>query len=226
MCFIYYEQVFHDDFIQKDTYPMFETIDNAFLETCQEKMAANKDPSHDWGHVKDVARAAFHMARYAGIELQPLLLAAISHDTYSGIDRVNHHLLSGAWVRENLPFTLHGEWTETVALCCEQHRASYRGEYTSIYQEAFASADRGMLKMDSINEIVKRSYNFSYARTGNHEQAVDQAAYHMPEKYGHNGYAKWPELYRKVFATELIALKDSADSMTVDRVNQILGVSK
>lgn len=205
---------------------MFETVDNAFLEVCQAKMAANQDPSHDWGHVKDVAKAAFHMAKYAGIDLQPLLLAAISHDTYSGIDRLNHHLLSGAWVREAMPFTLHGEWTETVALCCEQHRASYRGEYTSIYQEAFASADRGMLKMDSINKIVKRSYDFAYARTGDHRQAVDKVVYHMPEKYGHNGYAKWPELYRNVFIAELAVLKDLADSMSPSYVNQILGESK
>lgn len=205
---------------------MFETIDSVFLETCMKKMAANQDPSHDWEHVKDVAKAAYRMAHHAGIQLQPLLLAAISHDTYSGIDRVNHHRLSGQWVREILPGTLHGPWTETVALCCEQHRASYQGEYTGIYQEAFASADRGLLTMTSIEKTVKRSYRYAFAKVNDHETAVQHVLGHMPEKYGSKGYAKWPNLYQAVFDKEIKMLQIEADNMTDQRVRFILEKSK
>ena len=201
---------------------MFETIDSAFLETCMRKMEQNQDPSHDWRHVRDVARAAYRVAHWAGIQLQPLLLAAVTHDTYSGIDRVNHHLLSGAWVREVLPSTFHGDWTETVALCCEQHRASYKGEYTGIYQEAFASADRGMLTMDSINDVIKRSHQYSSARTADPDEAIRMVVVHMPEKFGTKGYAKWPNLYRDVFSNELAALQVSADQVTEAQVRHIL----
>lgn len=201
---------------------LFKDIDPDFLAICKEKMAANQDPSHDWSHVEAVAKAALIISRHFQIPPTALILAAITHDTYSGIDRVNHHLLSAQWVREVLPSTKHAPWTYEVALCCEQHRASYKGEYTSELQEAFASADRGILHEDSIHDVVKRSYAFTKAKGATHEECLKTVVAHMAEKFGNKGYVKWPDMYMEVFQKEVAILKDAADSMTIEKVNSIL----
>lgn len=201
---------------------MFDEIDSSFLALCKQKMRENRDPAHDWGHVVYVAKTAQIIAKHMGLQELPLMLAAISHDTYSGIDRENHHLLSGKFVREVLPKGPHSKWSEVVALCCEQHRASYKGGYTHIYAEAFASADRGYITMDSIETILYRSYQFGLGKGLSVEEAIAAAVTHMPEKYGHEGYARWPSVYQSVFTKELHNLKTEADNMTLTRATRII----
>lgn len=203
---------------------LFKDIERTFLAHCKKLVDANQDPAHDWNHVIDVARAAKIISESEELPYIPLALAAISHDAYSGIDRKNHHLLSSKMVRQELSNTIHYRWTDEVALCCEQHRASYTGQYTGVLQEAFASADRGILHYDSISDIVTRSYKYSVSTGVDQKTAIEMVAKHMPEKFGHNGYAKWPDMYVRTFKYELERLKDAADSMTVSKVKEILKI--
>lgn len=203
---------------------LFKDLDRGFLQHCKKLVDLNKDPAHDWKHIIDVASAAMIIAENEELPYIPLALAAIAHDTYSGIDRVNHHLLSGELVRDKLKDTIHFRWTEEVALCCEQHRASYTGEYTGVLQEAFASADRGLLHDDSICDIVTRSFKYSVGTGADQETAIQMVVKHIPEKFGHKGYAKWPAMYVRTFQYELERLKDAADSITISKIKDILNL--
>jgi len=44
---------------------------------------------------------------------------------------------------------------------------------------------------------------------------------HIKDKYGSNGYAKYPDVYRKIFKEELESFQKLADEITVERVLEI-----
>ena len=204
---------------------LFKDIDREFLVDCKLAMDNNNDPSHGWDHVVHVATEAHTFAQEYEVPLIPLILAAITHDTFSGLDRVNHHLRSGEWVRHRMPRTLHSGWTEEVAKCCEQHRASYTGEYSGVIQEAFASADRGILTDESYLSIVKRSYQYSLKKTqGDHAAAVAMVVKHMPEKFGSKGYTRYPGMYADYYSREIALIHSQADSATTQQVESIINL--
>lgn len=202
---------------------LFQNIDRDFLAKCKELMESNNDPTHDWEHAIDVARAANSIANDFDVPLTPLLLAAITHDAFSGIDRENHHLKAGEWVRLNLPDTVHAGWTEEVALCCEEHRASFTGEYSSIIQEAFASADRGPLHLNSIEDIISRSYLYATKKLGNkHSDAVKLVKKHLADKFAKDGYSRYPGIYISIYENEINALHDAIDDISHEDIERIL----
>lgn len=204
-----------------DDRQLFSLVDPEMTKLAKAVYDASPDKSHNWSHIQDVAHACHLFAEKFALNLKPLLIAALWHDVFSHSHRRHHHLLAGDTVRR-LTFFLDPDVREQASLCCEQHRASYTGEYSGKLQEAFASADRGVLKFDSIKKVVQRSYDFTRSKGYSHEEAVTRVVEHMEDKYSHTGYAKWPLMYQEMFSAELQVLKDEATNMTEQKVLEIL----
>lgn len=207
-------------------YETFKPLNQALVRICKSKVLFN-DRAHDWSHVVDVAETAVVLAKRAGVSATPLLLAALCHDLYATISRENHEDLAGVWVREHLSNFGYAAYSELVARMCEQHRASYKGAYTGIFEELFASADRGLFKSSRYPELYWRSYLYNTDR--NPELSIKEVcgnvAAHMIDKFGFNGYAKWPTLYSEYFGEELqqfaqfVELHPTADDVVLMLAN-------
>jgi hypothetical protein len=103
-----------------------------------------------------------------------------------------------------------------VAHAVLEHRGSFNGEFYSPLSEIISSADRGLPDLDF---IVIRSMKF------NNKNAKDVYD-HIKDKYGTKGYAKYPNVYQKIFGDELKSFKKLADELTVERVCEIWEKSK
>lgn len=189
-------------------YELFKSVNQGLVKICR-GMVSKNGPSHDWAHVVEVARAGVEIAKRLKLDELPFLLAALCHDIFSDTDRPEHHLLAGQWVRENLGAFESKALVEVVARMCEQHRASYKGEYSGIMEEAFASADRGLVGIDRDARMYERAVKYAIERNGcSIVRACEISAQHIREKFGKGGYAKWPALYVRLFGDELEAMQD------------------
>lgn len=189
-------------------YEVFKPVNQGLVKICRGMISRN-GPSHDWSHVVEVAQAGMEIAKRLKLDTLPFLLAALCHDLFSDTDRQEHHMLAGAWVRENLGAFESKSLVEVVARMCEQHRASYRGEYTGIMEEAFASADRGLVGIDRDAQMYERAVKYALERNNcGVVRASEIAAQHIREKFGKGGYAKWPVLYVELFGDELEAMQE------------------
>lgn len=185
-------------------YELFLPCNQALVRIARSFVGRN-EPAHDWSHVCAVGAQGVEVAKRLGVDAKPFLLAALCHDMFSDADRAEHHLRAGEWVREHLGTYEDKALVEVVARMCEQHRASYKGEYTGIFEEGFATADRGPVGLAHDCKAYWRS--FQYTRAKNPEYTIlrtcEAVAAHMIEKFGAGGYAKWPDLYVKLFKEEL-----------------------
>ena len=98
-----------------------------------------------------------------------------------------------------------------VAFAVLQHRASFKGEFYSPLSEVISSADRGL---PDLERVVKRSMKFN---RGNAQSVYE----HIKRKYGKSGYAKYPDVYQKLFKEELAEFRCLADELTVERILEI-----
>jgi hypothetical protein len=143
-----------------------------------------------------------------------LSLAAIWHDVATEIDRTNHHLIGGELFAKaarkhapDLPVYL----VEAVVKAIEEHRASYKGAFSSIYSEVLSAADRG--KPD-INGMIHRSWSYSNRPDKSDMETATDVATHLKEKYGLFGYARYPDLYLKVYKNDISTMKAYFETIT------------
>lgn len=130
--------------------------------------------------------------------------AAYLHDLFAW-SRHNHHVLSATHVRTSdckLLDEFTSEEREQIALMCEQHRASFTGEFNGFHAELFNAADLGKPDLES---DVARAYKYAkaHAPTLEHDQWLHTARQHMVEKYGRGGYARRGQLYMIMYGAEL-----------------------
>lgn len=187
---------------------LFKSVNQGLVKICRGMISSN-GPSHDWSHVVEVAEAGVEIAKRLKLDPVPFLLAALCHDLFCDSNRAEHHNLAGAWVRENLGTFESKSLVEVVARMCEQHRASYKGEYSGIMEEAFAAADRGLVGINRDVRMYERAVKYALERGEvSIVRACGIAAKHIGEKFGKGGYAKWPELYVRLFGADLEAMQD------------------
>ena len=179
------------------------------------------DPAHRENHFEDVHSAGLDIARRLGMDLQKhdlwrdILVVAYFHDLFTW-SRVNHHTLIGEWVMSTdhpLFVELYPRTYERrrIAKACAEHRASFKGISSGRFSDLMSAADRGM--PGNLNAMIARSEAYHLHRGETPEEAAETARQHMKEKFGRNGYARYPELYREVFATELNTLWDQIDAL-------------
>lgn len=182
-----------------------------------EMYACVKDPAHSWdGHVKYVVRNALQIKDdlQLCINNDILSLAAIWHDVATEIDRDNHHLIGGELFAKaartyapDLPVYM----VEAVVKAIEEHRASYKGTFSSIYSEVLSAADRGKPNVDT---IMKRSWVYSNTPGKSTDEVAADVARHMKTKYGLFGYARYPDLYLKVYKNDISVMKAYFETIT------------
>lgn len=179
------------------------------------------DPGHQLPHIRDVARNGIRVANYYGLDTMPFKLAAICHDIYSSANRAEHHLKAGEWVRNNFKHYKGLEkYSELVARMCEQHRSSYMGEYSGLFEEGFAAADRGV---PTVEDSVVRSFNHHNAlSTGTINSKVEASIAHLQEKFGPNGYNHHNSVHIEVFGDALERFKGTVMKLTPEQYIWIL----
>lgn len=177
------------------------------------------DRGHREEHFDDVLKTGLHIneALNLGFDEKLIVLVAYFHDMFAW-SRNNHQLMSAHWVRttdHKFFASLSEEERELVALACEEHRASYRGEYSHLFCELMASADRGFPKLD-MTDRIQRSVIFRIDRVGmSEEEAYIDSIKHVIEKYGRGGYARLPAMYMKAFESEIQQFYDEVDRLSL-----------
>ena len=173
------------------------------------------DLAHQIGHADEVCDLALKLNETLEVkeEVKLVMLAAYFHDIFAK-DREVHHELSYTFVsetEEEIIAVLSDEERKKVAMACLEHRSSFHDAFYSPLSEIISSADRGI---PNLKDNMERSKLFWMSRHGTDETAAENhAREHMKEKYGANGYANYPLLYRRFFKTELEVMQQEIDNL-------------
>jgi uncharacterized protein len=159
------------------------------------------DGAHDDQHARMVIKnseyIAANMMKDEKIELDMRMVKVIAamHDLGLEYDRETHHTKSGEIVRKTkeLRKFFSEEQIELIAKSVEEHRASYKGEYTSVYSKIVSDADR----MNDINTMIARTYkwNKKHYPDLNDEDIYKEVISHLQDKFGEKGYARFNTKY-------------------------------
>lgn len=182
------------------------------------------DRAHQIDHVKAVCNRALciNAAFELGLDQFMIIAAALYHDLFTRF-RDNHHYLAETFILTSKHRTL-SRFTEEqrvlIGKACLEHRASWKGGYSSLLSELIATADRG--NPSNLTEMVTRCYQYGRSRLGNtHEEALERILPHLREKYSRTGYQKLPPLYMRVYGAKLEAMWDAIESGDIDIANII-----
>lgn len=203
-------------------------VDNKFKQTLKKLLFSyyeKNDKQHQYGHIESVCELALKINIELNLKLSDYLLtvAAYCHDMFSTVDRKNHATLAGDWVRNtDIHFlnVMTAEERNLVASAIDEHRGSYKGKYSSIYSEVLSAADRGAPK---VYDIFMRTYRLTleerdYNATSKIEHAnfaLQESVDMMKKKYSLTGYARYNDVYKKVFKDELLDMQTYFSYMTV-----------
>lgn len=167
------------------------------------------DGAHRVEHFDGVALAGLHINRVLGLGYpeRMILMVAYLHDLFAW-SRENHHMLSQEFVKGTC-HPLIGHYTKTaeerilVAKACGEHRASFKGLFSSPFSELMNSADKEHPK--SLDSMIQRAMSYHMDRNpgSTFKEARRVSELHMKEKFGRNGYARYPNMYKEAFGKEL-----------------------
>jgi hypothetical protein len=177
---------------------------------------ATNDTAHQIDHADDVFALAMKMAPAAGYtDTRTIALAAYLHDCFSH-NRVDHHTVGQAFalssMTDDLFQDLSQEDRDMVGSAIAEHRASFKGQPSSILSELISSADRGGPNTVAIH--ISRAHTYGVEVLGMTEEAAPaRAIVHIKEKYGRTGYARYPQLWREFFKDEMEAMYQEIESL-------------
>jgi len=168
----------------------------------------NGDEAHLIEHADSVCDLALSINKECDEKL--IILASYMHDMFNAINRAKHNELAYEYaLKANDKFLkkLSKEELLKVAHALLEHRASFKGDFYSPLSEIISSADR---ELPNLELIVIRCIKFN-----NNIESVHK---HIKEKYGTNGYANYPKLYRKIFDKELNIFKKEIDNLSIEKI--------
>jgi len=190
---------------------------------------------NDGAHQIDHADKVYNDFKYCVSELKldmsldMIAVIAYCHDMFSTIEyRKVHEQKAADWILENNNIDFLKKFSDTdiktISNAIREHRASYKGEFSSIYSELMNLADRGNLEL---NETLKRSFKYHYDRMEiindkNIDKACNNVLSHMIEKFGSSGYFQPNELYLKVFEKDYKNFVKSIDNLDIKQVKNIV----
>ena len=173
---------------------------NQYLEKLIERYV-DFDPAHNIDHARAVVKNSEYIAinvmkdEQIELDMNMVRTIAVMHDLGLEFDRATHHIKSGEIVRreEELKQYFNEDQIEIIAKAVEEHRASYKGNYTSIYSMIVSDADR----MNTANEYIERTYNWSRLHYPelNEIELYEEVKGHLKHKYGEQGYARFNTKY-------------------------------
>lgn len=174
------------------------------------------DPAHREEHFAEVEKWGNYINDKLGLGYDPKLILFVAwfHDLFTW-DRDNHHLMSAHWIETTtdllITANLDPEETKLVANACREHRASYKGEYSHEFCELMACADRGV--PGDVTGMLSRAMDYRLHRGIDMCLAMRGAVEHMKEKFGSQGYARYPEMYIRAFGDELSEQRRVIDAL-------------
>ncbi|AXH70785.1 HD domain protein [Vibrio phage BONAISHI] len=177
------------------------------------------DAGHQLSHVALVAAEADRINKELGspYSTELVVAAAMWHDIFSTKEHRDVHEQKAAdYVLEHqqdhvILTSFTKEEIILISNAIRQHRASYKGEYSSKLSEIIAAADRGNPDLDKmLRRVIKIKmdvYSMDY------DTAYSEGIIHLKEKFGKNGYAKYPKLYQDMYSSEIQDLQNKLESL-------------
>ncbi len=200
---------------------MFDFINDVRIEI-QQAFSAHWE-LNDSAHHQDHFESVFQTGLILKEKLQlwtftdaELLFAAYFHDLFAWT-RINHHDLAYEWMMTNnhplITRYLNDASRRYVADACREHRASYRGNFSSRFSELVNSADRGI--PGDVPGLIKRCYDHRLTTMpdASEDERMADAIKHLKHKSGSDGYARYPDMYIKVFGEELELQRQAIDKL-------------
>ena len=159
------------------------------------------DGAHDDAHARMVIKNSEYIAanmmkdEKIHLDMRMVKVIAAMHDLGLAYDRETHHTKSGEIVRKEkeLRKFFSEEQIELIAKSVEEHRASYKGEYTSVYSKIVSDADR----MNDIRTMISRTYKWNQKHYPELDEKglYDVIIGHLRDKFGEKGYARFNTKY-------------------------------
>lgn len=198
----------------------------------------SNDSAHNVEHLEDVLSTAATIIERVGYESIPAkdrasaFVAILFHDITATTDRDNHQN-SGAesfdrmmnivvrQIRSRLLRNIvidgrYGVDVDKAKAAIREHRASYKGDFSTIVSEIVSGADRGIPQPteENVKHKIAKSYKYHIEKLHETEdEARINSLEHIKEKYGTKGYAKYPDIYEKAFKDELGAFRRLVDEI-------------
>lgn len=196
----------------------------------------HNDIAHQIDHIDTVVNNVIDICQRIPVEPAEMtcaIIAAYYHDICCQDSREFHHSLAAITVHREwfhlvalLPKRLHAsylhnyDYCKLIANACFEHRASFKGLYTSVVSEIVACADRGRPVTDAT--LYRRSYLYGRCNAAlNHDDACKYAIEHIRDKYGNKGYVKYPELYMTLYADELAEQRAWVERATMKDIAEV-----
>jgi len=171
----------------------------------------NGDEAHLIDHADSVCDLALSINKECDEKL--VILASYMHDMFNATNRAKHNELAYEYALkadDKFLKELTKEELQKVAYALLEHRASFKGEFFSPLSEIISSADR---ELPNLEPIVIRCIKFN--------NDIESVHRHIKEKYGTNGYANYPKVYKEIFSQELEAFQKEADELSIERILEI-----
>ena len=150
------------------------------------------DQGHNLDHIRYVINRSFKFAdTVPGINYNIVYTVASYHDVGHHIDPKKHELVSAEIMYDDdkLKEFFNDEERIIIKEAIEDHRASSNHEPRSIYGKIVSTADRN----NTVEDCLRRSYSYNKKLHPeyNDEQIFEDCHYHLNDKFGENGYAKF-----------------------------------
>lgn len=150
----------------------------------------NLDKGHNREHINYVIRRSLILAQKYNLNYNMVYVIAAFHDLGMLVSREKHEMVSANFLEHDIFLKNFFSMNEVNIMCqaIKEHRASYRGEYSSIYSCVISQADRNF----DITKIISRTIQFGlkfYPQYSFIEQ-YERSKKYIIKKYGKNGYVR------------------------------------
>lgn len=150
------------------------------------------DQGHNLQHINYVINRSIKFAdTVPDVNYNIVYTVAAYHDIGHHIDPKKHELISAEimYADDKLKEFFNDEERIIIKEAIEDHRASSNHEPRSIYGKIVSTADRN----NTVEACLRRSYcyNKKLHPEFNDEQIFEDCHYHLNDKFGENGYAKF-----------------------------------
>lgn len=189
---------------------------------------SKNDPGHGLNHAEDVCERALRLCYDYHMHIQPsiIVIAAYYHDIFATAHRPLHHQLASDYVRDiwsdSKPTVVHMLTKNEMELVCYailEHRASFKGEsYFSKLSELIACADRGIINVDV---LLMRIWQVKKDKIADQDDLANDMLTHIKEKYGSNGYMRFPDLLLRS-QHNLVNVRKDIDRLTLTKVKSLM----
>ena len=180
--------------------------------------------SHGLNHIEDNLNIAEKMLAFAKEQFTDQIYAAIVfHD--SGLEKYGreiHEVHSAEIAKRELKDLFNSKDLFMIAAAIREHRASFKGTFTSMLSDICSSADRNAPNFEA---SVARSflYTSEHHPEFSFKEKCETVAKHLNAKYGTKGYARFPIYYSRYYRNDLREYQRKMDALTGDVVVTVVG---